>query len=100
MSKLETDIEDDLLDYGKTLGYVCYKFVSPGNRGVPDRIFINRNGITLFIELKRRGKVPSRNQDRQIRKIKGQLAPCFVVDNLEFGCQVLDAWRDRVDPRM
>lgn len=100
MSKLERDTEDDLRLYAKTLGYVCYKFVSPGNRGVPDRIFINRNGVTIFVEMKRQGETPDKSQERQIKKIKGQLAPCFVVDNYEFGCQVLDAWRDKIDTRM
>ena len=97
---LEAVIERKLRDYSKELGYVCYKFVSPGNRGVPDRIFINKHGVTIYIEVKRLGATTNANQDKQLRKLREQMAPVFVVDNVEFGCQVLDAWRDRLDPRL
>lgn len=33
-------------------GGLCYKFVSPGNPGVPDRIAILPGGRTVYIELK------------------------------------------------
>ncbi|WP_025693244.1 VRR-NUC domain-containing protein [Paenibacillus zanthoxyli] len=32
------------------------KWVSPGNRGVPDRIAILPNGLTVYVELKAPGK--------------------------------------------
>ena len=33
-------------------GGLCYKFVSPGNRGVPDRLVITPDGCVFFVELK------------------------------------------------
>lgn len=33
-------------------GGLCYKFVSPGNPGVPDRIVITPGGRTIYVELK------------------------------------------------
>lgn len=33
-------------------GGLCYKFVSPGNPGVPDRIVITPGGQTIYVELK------------------------------------------------
>ena len=33
-------------------GGLCYKFVSPGNPGVPDRIVITPAGRTIYVELK------------------------------------------------
>ena len=33
-------------------GGLCYKFVSPGNRGVPDRLVITPDGRVFFVELK------------------------------------------------
>ena len=38
----------------KKIGGKSYKFVSPGNPGVPDRIFILPGGKVFFVELKRK----------------------------------------------
>lgn len=48
----ERDIEGRLRDGIKKLGGLCYKFVSPGNGGVPDRIVILPGGTVYFVELK------------------------------------------------
>lgn len=40
MNKEETDIEYKLRDKVKALGGRAYKFVSPGNAGVPDRLVV------------------------------------------------------------
>ena len=40
----------------KMLGGLCWKFVSPGHSGVPDRIIILPGGAVLFVELKAPGK--------------------------------------------
>ena len=95
----EKDIENGARTYALTLGFLCFKFESPGNNGVPDRIFINPNGITIYIEFKAPGKLATYNQGKQIKRIKANLAPVFVADNLEMACQILDAWKDRVDVR-
>ena len=49
---IESDVEQRLVKKVKELGGKCYKFVSPGNAGVPDRIVIY-NGRTVFVELKK-----------------------------------------------
>ena len=55
---LEKEIEAKVVAYAKTKNYIVYKFASPSNRSVPDRIFITPNGKVKFIEFKRKGKVP------------------------------------------
>ena len=49
---LEKQIERHLIEGVKKLGGLCYKFVSPGTQGVPDRIIITAQGRTIFAELK------------------------------------------------
>lgn len=49
---LEKQIEFKLVRGVKDLGGKAYKFVSPGNIGVPDRIVIWPNGVIHFVELK------------------------------------------------
>lgn len=50
---LESKIEVWLNDQVKKIGGKSYKFVSPGNPGVPDRIYLLPNGKVYFVELKR-----------------------------------------------
>ncbi len=49
----ESKIEIWLNNRIKKMGGRSYKFVSPGNPGVPDRIYLLPNGRVYFVELKR-----------------------------------------------
>ena len=48
----ESAIEARLVREVKKRGGLCYKFTSPGNPGVPDRIVILPGGTTIYVELK------------------------------------------------
>lgn len=48
----EKEIEEKLRKAVKQMGGKAYKFVSPGNVGVPDRIVIMPGGRIYFVELK------------------------------------------------
>ena len=50
----ESDIEARLVRLVRERGGLCWKFVSPGNAGVPDRIVVTPGGRTIFVELKTR----------------------------------------------
>jgi len=52
---LERQIEAYLVKRVKALGGVAYKFVSPANRGVSDRVVCLPDGSTWFVELKAPG---------------------------------------------
>ena len=49
---LEKEIERRMVQMVKQRGGLCYKFVSPSNPGVPDRIIITPDGKIIFVELK------------------------------------------------
>ena len=49
---LEKEIERRMCDLVRRRGGLTYKFTSPGNPGVPDRIVIPPAGIVWFVELK------------------------------------------------
>lgn len=70
-SKLsEKDIEVYLRDEIKTIGGRAYKFVSPGNSGVPDRLVCLPGGRVAFVELKAPGKKPTVLQERQHKLLR------------------------------
>jgi RecB family exonuclease len=49
---LERQIEAHLVKKVKELGGIAYKFVSPANRGVADRVVVLPGGGVVFVELK------------------------------------------------
>ena len=68
--RLEKDVERKLTEGIKALGGLSYKFISPGNAGVPDRIVILPGGHVVFVELKTwRGQLTVL-QMRQIERLR------------------------------
>lgn len=79
----EKDIEKILVDEVRKLGGRAYKWVSPGNDGVPDRIVILPGERPYFVELKTdRGKL-SALQAVQIDRLKDLRQEVFVVKGLD-----------------
>lgn len=79
---LEKDIEKILVREIKTAGGLAYKFISPGNDGVPDRIVILPDGRVAFVELKTdHGKLTALQQ-MQIDRIRARGAYACVVRGL------------------
>ena len=75
----ETVVEQYLKKIAKKNNFLCFKFISPGNNGVPDRILIG-NGLTFFIETKAPGEKPRRLQMETIKKIQKHGAIVYTID--------------------
>ena len=88
---LEKDIERQCGRAAKARGCLWYKWVSPSQRGVPDRILIRPNGTVAFVELKRPGKHPTKLQAHCIRKLRDQGCEVHVINNVESFKDILDA---------
>lgn len=69
----ERDIEKELKEAVEASGGLCYKWVSPGNNGVPDRIVILPGGEICFVELKTATGQVSPIQRAQLRKLAKML---------------------------
>lgn len=79
----EKIIEQYLVDRVKAIGGKAYKFVSPGNIGVPDRVVVFPGGKICFVELKATGKLPRPNQVVQINRLRQLGADAGVIDSKE-----------------
>lgn len=84
----ERDIEKKVTDWAKKNSWLTYKFVSPSNRGVPDRVFI-RAGIIIFIEFKAPGKTATPLQAQTIKKMQAHGCEVYVCDNVESAIDAL-----------
>lgn len=67
---LEKDIEKVLVAGVRKLGGRAYKWVSPGNDGVPDRIVVLPGMRPVFVELKTESGKLSVLQKVQIKRLK------------------------------
>jgi len=86
---LEKDLERKIVIKAKKLGYLTYKFVSPSNRGVPDRIFISESDKLFFVEFKsKKGKL-SELQKLKISELRARKQSVFVVNNEELAMEIL-----------
>jgi hypothetical protein len=85
---LERDIERRVVEIAKKNKWLSFKFVSPAQRGVPDRIFI-KGGRIVFIEFKAPGKKLTDIQDYIIRRMVDFGCEVHVCDSVESGCNAL-----------
>lgn len=83
MEWTEKEIEKRLTTKLKNLGCLVYKFISPNNAGVPDRIVIYPGGRVDFIELKTLSGRLSPLQAAQIDKLKRKGANVDIVVGLD-----------------
>ena len=83
----ESTIEARLVREVRKRGGLCYKFVSPGNPGVPDRIAIFPGGRTVYIELKTEIGRLAKVQQWQLEELRQRGADVRVLKGMD---QVLE----------
>nr|DAN88233.1 MAG TPA: Nuclease [Caudoviricetes sp.] len=90
----ERDVERYLIKECEKRGWLCWKFVSPGRRGVPDRIVIRPGGVA-FVEVKRKGGRVSPLQIRRIEELTRLVIPARVVKTKGEIDEMIREWEGR-----
>lgn len=80
---MERELEKKFCGMVAQAGGKAYKFVSPGNSGVPDRIVVLPGGRIGFVELKRAGENSRKLQQYQQRELERLGCYTAVVDSVE-----------------
>jgi hypothetical protein len=82
---LESTLEQAVRKYIRSIGGRCYKWVCPGETGVPDRICILPGGRIVFIELKRPGRKDgmSERQKKIMRVLQGLGCEAWRIDSMD-----------------
>lgn len=88
-TELESKTEAYLRTEVQKRGGLYYKFTSPGNVGVPDRIIVH-DGKTIFVELKQEHGTLSKLQELQIARLKKAGATVRVAYGREGARRVLN----------
>ena len=88
----EKEVEQYLVKKVKEIGGKAFKFVSPGNAGVPDRMVCLPGGRIFFVELKAPGGKTTALQDLQIKKLYDLGFNVMVTDNKETIDRLIEFW--------
>lgn len=81
----ESEIEKILVYEVKKLGGIAYKWVSPGNDGVPDRIVVFPDRKPVFVELKTdKGRLTTlqKAQIGRLKRLGQEVAVIYGLDGL------------------
>jgi len=79
----ESTVESYLREEVKKIGGKAYKFVSPGNTGVPDRLVVLPGGRTIFFEMKAPGKKPTPLQNLKQNELTRMGCTVYTADSKE-----------------
>ena len=92
----EKDTEAYLRDEIKKLGGKAYKFVSPGQTGVPDRLCILPGGRVFFVETKSEGKKSTDKQRQQQERLRA--LGCRIYADVDTKAKVREILNKEVMP--
>ena len=77
----EKAIEKYLTEQIKARGGICLKFASATEAGYPDRLICLPGGITVWAELKSKGKKPARLQQMRHAQLRKLGYRVYVIDS-------------------
>ena len=85
----ESKLEKMLVDGVKAIGGECYKFSSPGRRGVPDRICLFDFDFWFMVEAKAPGGRVQPWQDREHKRLRDRGVTVYVAHDLDAVLSIL-----------
>lgn len=87
----EKQIEQALRQAVEARGGICWKLISPGTVGVPDRMILMPAGRVGFVEVKAPGRKPRPSQKHRIKQLQHLGFTALVIDDLDDIEAVCDA---------
>lgn len=77
----EKAIERYLVDMAKQNGLLCLKYSNANMVGYPDRLLVLPDGQVAWVELKSKGRKPTKIQQLRMAELSGMGHPVIVIDN-------------------
>lgn len=77
----EKEIEKYLCARCKDIGALCLKYSNPGAVGYPDRLIVLPGSCVVWIELKSKGRRPTRIQLARHEQLRALGHSVFVIDS-------------------
>jgi len=93
---LEREVEKHLVKQVAKLGGKAYKWSSPANRAVPDRLCYLPKSLLKIVECKATGKSPTPLQWKVIKALRDLGHEVFVVDSKEKVDILYEIWKEEL----
>lgn len=77
----EKSIERYLVEQAKQNGLPCLKYSNPNMVGYPDRLLVLPGGSVVWVELKSKGRKPTKIQQMRIAGLRNRGHYVWVIDN-------------------
>lgn len=77
----EKAIERYLVEQAKQNGLPCLKYSNPNMVGYPDRLLVLRGGSVIWVELKSKGRKPTKIQQMRMNELTDLGHLVKVIDN-------------------
>lgn len=77
----EKYLEKKLVERVEAVGGMCIKIHNPYYRGLPDRLVIMPDGGTVWVELKTKGKKPTKLQQLAHEELRKREQVVYVIDS-------------------
>jgi len=94
---LEKEVEGYLVRQVVKLGGKAYKFSSPSNRSIPDRLCCLPQGLTKYVECKALGKRPTPLQWKVIEYLRSLGHEVLIVDSKEMVDILINMWKEELE---
>lgn len=89
----EKAIEKYLVQEVKAIGGICLKYSNANMVGYPDRVICLRGGKTVWVELKSRGKKPTKIQAIRQSELVSLGHEVHTIDNKQSIDELIKVWR-------
>lgn len=90
----EVAVEFYLVQRAREIGWIPYKFVSPGRAGVTDRLLAGSRGRIVWVEIKAPGEIPGKGQLREHDKLRALGHDVRVIDSKEGVDKLIEELKD------
>ena len=89
----EKAIEKYLVDAVKSIGGICLKYQNANMVGYPDRVICLHGGKTVWVELKSKGKKPTKIQTIRQSELVSLGHEVHVIDSKPKVDELISIWR-------
>lgn len=93
----EKAIEKYLIEQAEANGLLCLKYSNPNMVGYPDRLLVLPGGSVVWVELKSKGRKPTKIQQIRIAGLRRRGHYVWVIDNRKSVDSLMEKYREWIE---
>ncbi len=93
----EKAIEKYLTEQAEANGLLCLKYSNPNMVGYPDRLLVLPGGSVIWVELKSKGRKPTKIQQIRIAGLRNRGHYVWIIDNRKSVDSLMEKYREWVE---